>query len=255
MRADDSASPPNEKHNIFRIADLADQSPCSGPTAFRFMNRQTMAIAGLQHSAFVDAAKSFLRGEDAAFRAHEIRFAGVPPTKRQLTAFARTLTDDLATTTRPIVGRYWTGLEIEEVGTFSGLSFWLSFRDLTRVSWAPAASIEILGLRSPVYVESIDQCAPEIFSVNPADRTLHSAIDPRLTPADILALLIRALAPDPKLSRKQWEIVSECRWPHAYDLARVAAESRDQTIETSWRWQPDFNRTVVRNRAAWVRRA
>ncbi len=253
MSSDASASPPNEQQIGFHIADLAERCPCVGPILFRFVNERTLATTGSQHSAFVKSALSFLRGEEAAFAAHEISFAGVPPTVRQLTEFARHLAKDAkARTPRPTIGRYWTGIEIPEVGTFDGVSFWLSFHDLTRVSWAPATAVEILGLHNPVYVESIDQCAPELHRAMPAESPLRSAVDPSLTTADILNLLVRAMAPDPKLSRRQWEIVSECRsW--AYDLARIEAETHGLPIDTCWRWNSEFNRLVVRRRADWVK--
>lgn len=237
----------------FRIADLADRSFCRGPTVFRFLNRRTIATTNRGHPAFVDASDAFLREEATAFETHGIRFAGTPPNNTQLKTFARALTCSRnASTPRSIIGRYWTDIEIAEVGKFDGLSFWLSHQDLEQASWARAAAIEILGLRNSVYVESIDQCAPEIFKGKSENSQLKSKIDPSLTAVEILNLLTKSLASDPALSRKQWEIVSEFRGS-AYDLANLAAGAQGLPIEMRWRWQPGFNRMVARHRAAFLK--
>lgn len=213
----------------FRIADLAAGFP---QHVFRFLNKQTVAVTSESHSGLVEAASDYARGNQAAFEEQGISFAGITPDHKALDAFARQLVDrDESSGPGPGIGRFWTGFRIPDVGIFDGVSFWLGHADLRERAWLESTAIELLGLKNPKYVETTDQCVPELTRTPVSRGAWKSRIAPHLTPAEIRKILRRAGTSNAALSRSEWEIVAEFKG-QAYDVIRPT--------EASWRWNRQF---------------
>lgn len=220
-----------------RIVDLVE--PATRQRVFRFLNSRTVAITPGSHSQFVEAAKLLKAGNSAAFKEMRITFAGKQPASAQLDAFASELTRiRLPLEPRAVMGRFWTDFHIPEVGTFDGISFWLSHADLVSVPWTEALAVKLLRLKNPGYVESIDQVLPELIKSR-RQRQVTSRVAPHLSESEILSLLHGAISSPDSLFRKDWEIVAEFKHL-AYGLVN--------SEEASWRWNRRFYDTIARHR-------
>lgn len=224
-------------HPGLRIFDLV--GPTTRQSAFRFLNSRTVAVTPGSHSQFVESAKLLKASNAAAFKEMGITFAGKPPASPQLDAFASELTRiRLPLEPRPVMGRFWTDFHIPEVGTFDGISFWLSHADLVSVPGVETSAVKLLRPKNPVYVESIDQVLPELIKSG-RQWQVTSRVAPHLPERDILKLLHRATSSPHALSRKDWEIVSEFKH-QAHEWMKLE--------EAWWRWNRRFYDTIALHR-------
>lgn len=120
-------------------------------------------------------------------------------------------------------GRAWKAVAAAK-GTFSAVSFWA--RRAKVAADEIGLVVAALKLKSPIYVEFIDSRKPEPFQANPDEVktvTLRSKVAPKLTPEQLIDVLVRGHIAPQSLTRLERAVVDEFRGTRAETKATALA--------------------------------
>lgn len=156
------------------------------------------------------------------YRDYDVTFYPLLPSPLDLHTYASLRTGEMGKNrelTRS--GRAWKAVKSQK-GVFSALSFW------ARRSRVAAGEIGLvvaaLKLQSPIYVEFIDSLKPEPFhSSNVKTATLRSRVAPKLSPEQLIDVLVRGHIAPQSLTKLEKAVVAEFRGTRAETKATQLA--------------------------------
>ena len=118
-------------------------------------------------------------------------------------------------------GRAWKAV-VSPKGTFSAVSFWA--RRAKVAADEIGLVVAALKLKSPIYVEFIDSRKPEPFQSDKVKTvTLKSKVAPRLTPEQLIDVLVRGHIAPQSLNKLERAVVDEFRGTRAETKATELA--------------------------------